>query len=616
MSGTNKVKKCEGVPRFKNNCDVSMIAGHKKIPQSEGLDVWCLSLLYIMNTSPKMKAMNADEMRRYYDENIEGKCQKQFHQEILGHWISLKNAMTNLPKSELENIPSMFLLKIMEAFEDKTTKLKFLQIFLEICPCIPPNNNTFEKESVVSKMPVVDEEDFSALTKREVSSPYCCSSNAIANSTISNKKRIETSEENPYKKISKPSEESTVVVQETDKTNGDFGSHNKHGNDAAQNKISREPAASDMTATENEPNNVSTIEVSQVSEEHYSMLETETELGNDEEPGPSGVLENNCRPLETSQPSESTSITKKFNGGPDNVFGPIEVLKSEEELASPITAETVQTNEEMGFGEEATNDIRTTETSQDPGESTSNMKRDQSYGKIGPNCEPINDEGFASTIMIQTIQNNEKTKSNEEAEEKIETTEVSNLPDVSITIMGKNTDGINGANEGESNAGSFELSKKGQETTHPKQQRLHFVAAQDIDISQLRAENSKLKDALLETKKENTRKMGEMEEKISAFFRQSQHQVSRLMSFEEEQKDMDVKLKLFEKYKENMDVKLPEIDEQANIILERLTEVLSNFVPDSNERIIRHVRDRSETLCHLLDELPNRRQGLADMQEL
>ena len=50
-------------------------------------------------------------------------------------------------------------------------------------------------------------------------------------------------------------------------------------------------------------------------------------------------------------------------------------------------------------------------------------------------------------------------------------------------------------------------------------------------------------------------------------------------------------------------------------ILQEITELLSNL-PDPIETILSHVRDMVVILGDAIDELANRRQGLADMKEL
>lgn len=98
MSG-QKVRKCKNNPPFRNTCDISMTAGHNRILQSEGMDVWCLSLLYLTYTLSITKGMIAEDILLYYEENLKGKCHKQKDGEIIGHWNSLKNSLKNSPVS-------------------------------------------------------------------------------------------------------------------------------------------------------------------------------------------------------------------------------------------------------------------------------------------------------------------------------------------------------------------------------------------------------------------------------------------------------------------------------------------------------------------------------------
>ncbi|XP_028411849.1 uncharacterized protein LOC114534586 [Dendronephthya gigantea] len=251
MSGQN-VKKCMNSPPFENTCDFSTIAGHNKILQSEGMDVWCLSLLYTSHTLSKTKGMFAEEMLHYYEENLKGKCQKQQSREIIGHWNSLKKSVENSPKSVLEKIPLKFFLKLMEAFEDVANKIKIIQIFCEVCPGIAENNDGFDKESATAKMPVVDEENISSPAEGAVpskieqsvdegSTNVSCSSNSRVHQLL------KESEERGYGKVddeaSTSRQEICTETQSTDEV-GDkcckAMTNNAHGVCQATKKIEME----------------------------------------------------------------------------------------------------------------------------------------------------------------------------------------------------------------------------------------------------------------------------------------------------------------------------------------------------------------------------------------
>ncbi|XP_028412445.1 uncharacterized protein LOC114535272 [Dendronephthya gigantea] len=227
-----KVKKCEGIA-FENTCDLSTIVGHNSILQSEGINVCSLSLLYTTNALSLTKGMIADEMLRYYEENIKGKCQRQQSQEMIGHWNSLKKSVKNSSKSVLEKIPLKFFLKLMEAFEDVATKIKIIQIFVEVCPDIAENNDGYDKECATSKMPVVDEENFSApgegavpsKSKRHVDegdTNFSCSSNPRVEPENPSKKLILKKSEHGSGKVDEASTSRQKICAETQSTD-EFG---------------------------------------------------------------------------------------------------------------------------------------------------------------------------------------------------------------------------------------------------------------------------------------------------------------------------------------------------------------------------------------------------------